>query len=60
MDTVLLVEVQLDGPGSEDLARHLKQPAEGAVLELIVDLSDRERRGLRVTSRILDADGVEL
>jgi hypothetical protein len=60
MGTVLLVEVQLNGPGSEELARHLKAPAEDAVNELIADLSEPERRGLRVTSRILDDDGGEL
>jgi hypothetical protein len=56
----LIIEVQFTAPGGEHLARHLQERCELTVLDELADLSDGEREGIRVTSRIVDDDGYEL
>ena len=53
----IVIEVQLTEPGSEHLAEHLRARLESAVVGEIADLSETERRGIRTTSRVLDAEG---
>lgn len=59
MSAGLLIDVQLDRPGGEDLAAHLRERVELAVLGVLTELGDGEREHLRVTSTIVDRDGVE-
>ena len=56
---VLIIEVQFSEPGGEHLARHLREPLESAVVNEVAALSDLERRGLRVSSRIVGPDGID-
>jgi hypothetical protein len=46
----VVIEVQCTAPGGAHLARHLQQRLEAVVLGEVVDLSDSEREGVRVTS----------
>jgi hypothetical protein len=51
----LVITVLFPEPGGADLAAHLRQTLEEAVLNEIADLSDSEREGVRVTSEIEEA-----
>lgn len=56
---MVVVEVQFTASGGEHLARHLQRRLEGAVVGEIAELSDRERAGVGVTSRLIGPDGIE-
>jgi hypothetical protein len=56
---VVVVEVRFTAPGGERLARHLRDRLEGAVAGELAELSELERMGLRVTSRVVGSDGVD-
>jgi hypothetical protein len=48
----LIIEVHFPEPGGRDLAKHLRERLELAVLRELDDLSEVERSGIQVTSEI--------
>jgi hypothetical protein len=55
--STLLISVLLPEPGGEHLARHLREPLELAVLDVVTErLSELEYAGFSVTSEVVEVE----